>query len=94
MSRTVAHGRSPGMKGVLVRESASGRGWQRVKYLWPPAREKRLDQLAAAVSIGALFPIAALELYEAETRLLPWRSFFAPRTATDRLLRAQSGGYA
>jgi hypothetical protein len=82
------------MNGVLVRESASGRGWLRVKYLWPPARQKRLAQLAAAVSIGALFPIAALELYEAETRLLPWRSFFPPRAATDRLLRGQFGGYA
>jgi hypothetical protein len=77
--------------GVLVFRNRRVRAWQRLKYLWPPARQMRLAQLAEEVSRGALFPITALELYEAETRLLPWKAFFAPRAAVDRLFRAEGG---
>jgi len=41
-----------------------------------------------AVARGAADPLTALARYEEATRVVPWRSFFAPVEATNRLFRA------
>lgn len=60
----------------------------RLRYILPSARRQLLDQLVAKVARGELFPVEAVEAYETETWLLPWRRLRPPAEPTKRLFAA------
>jgi hypothetical protein len=80
----IAHGRSCAT-GVRVGEATAYAGGGASRTTGHP--RVGAGSLSSRRRCLAVLSSRSLRVFEAETRILPWKAFFAPRAASDRLLR-------